>query len=61
MIFYDENDNIINNQIFEKQEQDLADIYIINSDIVLELGARYGTVSCIINNKLLNKYNQVVV
>ncbi len=36
----------------EKDEQDLANKYILEDDIVLELGARYGSVSCIINNKL---------
>jgi FkbM family methyltransferase len=61
MIFYDEYDNIINHQFMEKTEQDYGDYYIINSDIILELGARYGTVSCIMNQKLLNKKNQVVV
>jgi FkbM family methyltransferase len=45
----------------EKPEQDLANIYILENDIVLELGARYGSVSCIINSKLTNKNNQVVV
>jgi len=45
----------------EKPEQDLAKQYILENDIVLELGARYGSVSCIINTKLNNKNNQVVV
>ena len=45
----------------EKDEQDLANMYILENDVVLELGARYGSVSCIINSKLKNKNNQVVV
>ena len=45
----------------EKHEQDLAQEYIKGNDIVFELGARYGSVSCIINSKLNNKTNQVVV
>lgn len=45
----------------EKPEQDLAQIYIQENDTVFELGARYGSVSCIINSKLKNKRNQVVV
>jgi len=61
MYFYDENNNRIDNENIEKPEQDLADHYIINSDVVLELGARYGTVSCVINKKLINTKNQVVV
>lgn len=45
----------------ENIEQKLVSQYILPDDIVLELGARYGSVSCAINNKLYNKYNQVVV
>ena len=45
----------------EKQEQNLAKKYIKENDIVLELGARYGSVSCVINSKLSNKNNQVSV
>jgi FkbM family methyltransferase len=61
MMFYDENNNIIDIENIEKPEQDLANKYILKNDIVLELGARYGTVSCIINSKLINKLNQVVI
>jgi len=57
----DENNNIININTFEKTEQDFAYKYIEPNDIVLELGARYGSVSCIINCKLDNKTNQVSV
>jgi FkbM family methyltransferase len=53
--------NLIDLQRIEKTEQDLANMYILEDDIVLELGARYGSVSCIINSKLNNKNNQVVV
>jgi FkbM family methyltransferase len=45
----------------ERTEQDLANKYILGDDVVLELGARYGSVSCVINSKLANKSNQVVV
>jgi FkbM family methyltransferase len=45
----------------EKPEQDLANSFILENDVVLELGARYGSVSCVINSKLNNKHNQVVV
>jgi FkbM family methyltransferase len=51
----------VNIERVEKKEQDLAQKYILENDIVLELGARYGSVSCIINSKLNNKKNQVVV
>ena len=45
----------------EKPEQDLAKEYIEETDVVFELGARYGSVSCIINSILNCKTNQVVV
>jgi FkbM family methyltransferase len=45
----------------EISEQELAKEYIQPDDIVFELGARYGSVSCCINKKLKNKKNQVVV
>jgi len=61
MEFYDENYRLVDIESLEKYEQDLAHKYILPDDIVLELGARYGTVSCIINSKLNNKKNQVVV
>jgi FkbM family methyltransferase len=61
MIFYDKENNLIDIENIEKPEQDLANKYILPSDVVLELGARYGTVSCTINKKLYNKLNQVVV
>jgi FkbM family methyltransferase len=45
----------------EEEEQELANYYVTEHDVVLELGARYGSVSCVINSKLNNKQNQVVV
>ena len=53
--------NKVDIEHMEKDEQELANKYILENDIVLELGARYGSVSCIINSKLNNKNNQVVV
>lgn len=61
MNILDQYGNCVNIEHIEKREQDLAKQYILENDIVLELGARYGSVSCIINSKLNNKYNQVVV
>jgi FkbM family methyltransferase len=58
---YNENDIEIDISTFEEFEQYLTNKYIEPSDIVLELGARYGSVSCTINNKLSNKFNQVSV
>lgn len=59
--YYDENDNVINILINERPEQYLANDYILPDMKVLELGARYGTVSCVINNKLENPRNHVVM
>jgi FkbM family methyltransferase len=53
--------NTIDISQIEKPEQDLANNYIEKNDVVLELGARYGSVSCVINSKLENKTHQVVV
>lgn len=61
MNILDQYGNCVNIEHIEKCEQDLAKQYILENDIVLELGARYGSVSCIINSKLNNKNNQVVV
>jgi FkbM family methyltransferase len=57
----DLNGNSININVIENDEQQLAKKYILPNDIVLELGARYGSVSCMINANLINKTNQVVV
>lgn len=61
MKIYDENNNLVNTERLEKPEQEIAKKYIQKDDVVLELGARYGSVSCIINSKLYDKNNQVVV
>ena len=50
----DNKGNKINIEKIEKEEQVLAEKYILEDDIVLELGARYGSVSCVINKKLNN-------
>jgi FkbM family methyltransferase len=59
--FKDENDLIIDHLALERNEQLLAEMYIKKDSVVLELGARYGTVSCTINRKLSNPKNQVSV
>jgi hypothetical protein len=61
MIFIDEHNNIIDHVNIERNEQCDAIRYIKPDDVVLELGARYGTISCITNMLLNNKKNQVVV
>ena len=48
-------------QIYLKNQNKIQQTNIFQRHVVLELGARYGSVSCIINSKLNNKNNQVVV
>ena len=57
----DQDGNPVDIVNLEKPEQDLAKEYIEENDVVFELGARYGSVSCIINSILKCKTNQVVV
>jgi FkbM family methyltransferase len=59
--FYDENNNILNHEWTEREEQHIVEKLIKEDYIVLELGARYGTVSCRINRKLKDSKNQVSV
>ena len=54
MQIYDEYNKLVNTERLEKKEQILAEKYIEKNDVVLELGARYGSVSCVINSKLSN-------
>jgi FkbM family methyltransferase len=61
MIILNEAGLIVDTKNIEAYDQYLANKYILKNDVVLELGARYGSVSCVINSKLDNKYNQVVV
>jgi len=59
--YFDEHGNKIKHLQVERKEQILADTYVEAGDCVLELGARYGTVSCATNIKLSNKRSHVVV
>lgn len=61
MNIQDENGNWVDTKNIERPEQELANHYIQENDVVFELGARYGSVSCTINSKLKLKTNQVVV
>ena len=47
--------DIINTNLCENAEQKIANQFIKEDDIVLELGGRYGSVSCVINKKLNDK------
>ena len=57
----DEYGEPINTLEIEYMEQVLVDKFILPDDKVLELGGRYGSVSCVINSKLTNRKNQVVI
>jgi hypothetical protein len=59
--YYNEKGELINHKNEERDEQEQAYKYIEPNDVVIELGGRYGTVSAIINYKLNNKKNHVVV
>ena len=60
-IYYDERGSKINHLNEEIEEQKDAYTYIDEKDIVLELGGRYGTVSCMIAYKQKNNGNLVVI
>jgi hypothetical protein len=59
--FINENGYYVCSDIHEVDEQALAKKYIEKDFIVLELGARYGTVSYAINSNLTIKTNHVTV
>jgi FkbM family methyltransferase len=52
MEFKDQYGKIIDHLKMEREEQLQAEKYVTSDCVVLELGARYGTVSCIINKKV---------
>jgi FkbM family methyltransferase len=51
MSFFDQNGKQIDTRAMEYQEQVLAHKFVPEDATVLELGARYGTVTCAISNK----------
>jgi FkbM family methyltransferase len=57
----DENDKPVDITKYEVDEQAMADKYMAADDVVLELGARYGSVSVVVNRKLTDKKKHVVV
>lgn len=61
MNFVNERNEKVNYQRYESVEIKLAKEFIKADDFVLELGARYGGVSCAINSKLKNKTHQYSV
>lgn len=61
LTIYNESGNLVPHLLYERDEQLIVAKYIDKKDIVLELGARYGSVSCIINKIIEVKSNQVSV
>jgi FkbM family methyltransferase len=59
--YLDEHGRRIRHLQRERTEQALAYAYVEAADCVLELGARYGTVSCAANLKLARRTDHVVV
>jgi len=51
----------VDTEHFEKREQIHANAFVEPDDVVLELGARFGSVSVVINRKLNNPLNHVAV
>ncbi len=60
-IFYNEKNELIDHKKNEIDEQYQSYKFIEPNDIVLELGGRYGTVSCVINKLVNEKEKHVVV
>jgi FkbM family methyltransferase len=60
-MFRDEQGRTINTAHMEREEQRIAEQYVEPGDVVLELGARYGTVSAKIQSRLANKKLHVAV
>ncbi len=60
-MFLNEHGKPVNYDVYETTEIKMANEFILPDDYVLELGARYGGVSCAINKKLDNKTHQYSV
>lgn len=61
LTYLDEHHKKIRHLQVERKEQILTEQYVLPEDCVLELGARYGTVSCVANKILSRKTDHVVV
>ena len=59
--YFDENNNVIDHNTIELDEQLMASAYIEPHDVILELGARYGTVSVLMAKIIENKGKLVAV
>jgi FkbM family methyltransferase len=61
MLIYNEKGEKVDTEKLEAYEQFLAKKYVRADDTVLELGARYGSVSVCINHKLNNRKAHIAV
>jgi FkbM family methyltransferase len=61
MLIYNEKGEPVDTSKLETYEQFLATKYVRADDTVLELGARYGSVSVCINNKLNNRKAHIAI
>jgi len=61
MDIINEHGETVDTDRWENREQVHANAFIEPNDVVLELGARYGSVSVVINRKLNNPFNHVAV
>jgi len=61
MDIINERGELVDTERWEKRERIHAEMYVDPNDVVLELGARYGSVSVVINKKLNNPLNHVAV
>ena len=59
--YYNEYGIKIDHTKIEDTEQRLSEKWTEEDDIVLELGARYGSISCLVNRMIKNKKNHYVV
>ena len=59
--YYNEDGNTIDHRMLERDDQMIAWSYVLPSDRVLELGGRYGTVSCLVNNRLDDPTKHVMI
>jgi FkbM family methyltransferase len=59
--YFDQHGHMINHKNVERDEQMMVKQHIPKDATVLELGARYGTVSCMISSVLNDPYRHVAV
>ena len=61
MLIFNERGEKVDTEKLEASEQYLAQKYVNGNDVILELGARYGSVSCKANSRLVDKKMHIAV